>query len=60
MEDFTLTDAHTVHCAMMNAEAEAKEREEKMPSSANALLRHAAELCTGARKDPRSTGEGSA
>jgi hypothetical protein len=46
MEDFTRTDAHAVRRAMMNAEAEAKERKDKMPSSASALLRHAAELYT--------------
>ena len=46
MEEFTRIDAHAVHSAMMNAEAEAKEREEKMPSSASALLRHAADLYT--------------
>ena len=44
MEEFTRTDAHAVHHALLNAEALAREREEKMPSSASALLAHAAEL----------------
>jgi len=46
MEEFTRIDAHAVHSAMVSAAAEAKEREEKMPSSASALLRHAADLYT--------------
>jgi hypothetical protein len=46
MEEFTRIDAHAVHSAMLNAEAEAKERQEKMPSSASALFRHATELYT--------------
>ena len=44
MEDFNRTDAHAVDRAMIEAEHQAKEREKKMPSSASALLRHAAEL----------------
>lgn len=44
MEDFTRTDAHAVNRAMIEAAHQAEERKEKMPSSANALLTHAAEL----------------
>lgn len=41
---FTLTDAHAAHRAMLEAENQAKEREEKMPSSAKAMHGHAAQL----------------
>jgi hypothetical protein len=41
MEDFTVTDAWAVHPAARNAEHEAQERREMMPSSAEALQRHA-------------------
>jgi hypothetical protein len=43
-EPFTRTDAHAVHRAMIEAEHQARERAEKMPSSANVLRTHAAEL----------------
>lgn len=43
-EPFTRIDAHAVHRAMIEAEHQAKERAESMPSSANALRNHAAEL----------------
>jgi hypothetical protein len=44
MSDFTPTHAHVVHQAMVEAKHEAKERRERMPSSADALERRAAEL----------------
>jgi len=44
MEDFTRTDAWVVNHAMVSAEAKAKDRQEKMPSSAQALERIALEL----------------
>lgn len=44
MTDFTPTHAHVVHQAMVEAKHEAKERRAKMPSSADALERRAAEL----------------
>jgi hypothetical protein len=44
MEDFDRTDAHAVHRAMIEAEHQAAERKETMPSSASALLTHAAQL----------------
>lgn len=44
MEDFTKIDAHAVHRAMIEAKHQAKERAERMPSSAQALEGHAAQL----------------
>jgi hypothetical protein len=44
VEDFTCTDVHAVNRAMIEAAHQAEERKEKMPSSANALLTHSAEL----------------
>jgi hypothetical protein len=44
MAKFTRTDAHAVHQAMINAQHEAKEREERMPSSAASFDRHAYDL----------------
>jgi hypothetical protein len=44
MDGFTRTDAHAVHRAMIEAQRQAEERREAMPSSASALLAHAAEL----------------
>ncbi len=44
MEDFTETDVWVVHHPMVSAEAKAKQRREKVPSSAEALERIAAEL----------------
>jgi hypothetical protein len=41
---FTLADAHAAHRAMIEAEHQAREREEKMPSSAKTIAGHAAEL----------------
>jgi hypothetical protein len=44
MAEFTSIDAHAVHRAMNEAEHQAKERQERMPSSALALETHAKEL----------------
>ncbi len=44
MEEFTRGDAHAVNRAMFEAQHQAEERKEKMPSSANALRMHAREL----------------
>ncbi len=44
MEDFARIDAHAVHGAMIEAEHQAKERQDTMPSSAEALANHAKEL----------------
>lgn len=44
MTEFDRNDAHAVHMAMVEAKHQAEEREEKMPSSANALRTHAARL----------------
>jgi hypothetical protein len=46
MEEFDPIDLHAVHRAMVEAEHQSKEREERMPSSssANALRAHAAQL----------------
>ena len=44
MEEFTGIDAHAVHRAMIEAEHQAEERKDRMPSSAGALLLHAREL----------------
>ena len=50
MDDFTRIDAHAVHRAMIEAEHQAEERKERMPSSASALLTHAAELYAAREK----------
>jgi hypothetical protein len=42
--EFTHLDAHAVNHAMIWAQDEAKEREERMPTSAEAIRKHAAEL----------------
>lgn len=42
--EFTPIDAHAVHAAMIEAAHQAKERKEKMPTSATALESHAADL----------------
>jgi len=55
MEDFNRIDAHAVHRAMIEAEHQAKERQDRMPSSANALAAHAEDLYAVREKDPRST-----
>lgn len=44
MENFTRTDAHAIDRAMIEAEEKAEERRDKMPSSAEAISRHAKEL----------------
>lgn len=44
MDDFTPIDAHAVHAAMIEAKHQAGERRERMPTSAEALDRHAADL----------------
>lgn len=41
MDEFTRIDACAVNQAALNAKHEAEERKEKMPSSAEALQRHA-------------------
>ena len=41
---FSGMDAHSVHRAMIEAEHQAREREDKMPTSASALLTLAAQL----------------
>jgi hypothetical protein len=41
---FTLIEAHAIHQAFSEARAEVKEREERMPSSAEALRRRAANI----------------
>lgn len=41
---FTPVDVHAVHRAMIEARSQAKEREERMPSSAQALNGHADQL----------------
>ncbi len=42
--EFTQTDVHAVNHAMVWARDEANEREERMPTSAEAIRKHAAEL----------------
>lgn len=42
--DFTLTEADAIHAAFSEALASAKEREERMPSSAAALRERAANI----------------
>ena len=44
MDEFTRLDAHAVNRAMIEAQHQADERKNKMPSSANALRMHAQEL----------------
>lgn len=44
MDDFNRTDVDAVHRAMIDADARAEERREKMPSSSEAIKRHAKDL----------------
>jgi len=44
MEKFQPKDAEVVHHAAQEAKHRAEEKEETMPTAANVLLRHAAEL----------------
>lgn len=44
VKDFTRTDAHAVNHAMLNARATARERDDRMPSSATAFDRQADDL----------------